>query len=804
MERQPHALTEPAPQAAGGKNPADLIINWARSNSLWPMFFGLSCCFVEEATAFTSRYDISRFGSEVFRGSPRQADVLIVSGTVFKKIAPGVLRLYEQMSEPKWVISMGSCANSGGMYDVYSVVQGVDQIIPVDIYIPGCPPRPEALLHGLMELQKKIRATERPSRPILHLSGGVQGGRTDPLVDGVSKFRDPRGPGYQGIPVRGSDMTAPFFTGNLTGRMWTPPAARITLGEPENALTRNLLDRFGEAVTQVSPVSDMATYVVAPGAIRDALAHMKDKAPGNFKRLEDLTAVDESARTVRESLPDFHVVYTLLDFDSARHVRFKVPLTAQDGEAPGVDSATSVWPAASWYEREVYDMFGIAFHGHPDPRRLIMPHDWPGHPLRKDHPYRGTSLRPFATEEARKYAPLDASELLSGPRGPQDFIINIGPHHYSTHGIIRYAIELHGEEIRAMDTEIGYHHRAVEKVAERQSWHQFIPYTDRVDYLTGVCNNLTYLSAVETLCGITVPDRAQYVRVMLSEFFRLSNHLLWFGTLVQDLGMMSAIFYAFREREMIMDIVETITGARLHPAWLRIGGMAMDLPEGWKEKVDAFTGIFRKRVDEYESMFTNNPIFKARTIGVGRLSKKDAMEWGVTGANLRASGLHWDLRKKRPYAAYEAFDFDIPVEEAGDCYARYLVRMAEMRQSVRIIEQAAAAMPEGRFVAEDSRYCLPDKKTALKDIESLIHHFVNVTRGPKIPSGEAYFATEHPRGEQGFYVVSDGGNTPYRLHVRSPGYACVQALPLMAVGSCIPDFVAIIGSIDYILPEIDR
>jgi len=802
MERQSHALGEPA--TANGQSPADVIINWARSNSLWPMFFGLSCCFVEEATAFTSRYDISRFGSEVFRGSPRQADVLIVSGTVFKKIAPGVLRLYEQMSEPKWVISMGSCANSGGMYDVYSVVQGVDQVIPVDIYIPGCPPRPEALLHGLMELQKKIRATERPSRPIFHLSGGLQGGRTDPLVDGTSKFRDPRGPGYQGIPVRGTDMTAPGFTGNLTGRMWTPPAARITLSEPENALTRNLLDHFGEDVTPVSPVSDMATYSVAPKAIRSVLAHMKDKAPGSFKRLEDLTAIDESARKNRQGMPDFHTVYTLLDFDSARQVRLKVPLMAgEDGNA-SVDSATPVWPSASWYEREVYDMFGIGFTGHPDLRRLIMPHDWPGHPLRKEHPYRGTSLRPFDTEASRKYAPLDASELLPERRGPQDFIINIGPHHYSTHGIIRYAIELHGEEIKAMDTEIGYHHRAVEKVAERQSWHQFIPYTDRVDYLTGVCNNLTYLMAVEKLCGIKVPDRAQYIRTMLCEFFRLSNHLLWYGTLVQDLGMMSAIFYAFREREMIMDIVEMITGARLHPAWLRIGGTAMDLPHGWKEKVDAFTKIFRKRVDEYESMFTHNPIFKARTIGVGTFTKKDAMEWGVTGANLRASGLNWDLRKKRPYAAYEAMEFDVPVEDAGDCYARYLVRMEEMRQSVRIIEQAAAAMPEGRFTAEDSRYCLPDKKAALTDIESLIHHFVNVTRGPKIPYGEAYVSTEHPRGEQGFYVVSDGGNTPYRLHVRSPGYAVVQALPLVAVGSNIPDFVAIIGSIDYILPEIDR
>lgn len=798
MGRQPDALTKPRGET---QNVADAVINWARSNSLWPMFFGLSCCFVEEATAFTSRYDISRFGSEVFRGSPRQADVLIVSGTVFKKVAPGVLRLYEQMGEPKWVISMGSCANSGGMYDVYSVVQGVDQILPVDVYIPGCPPRPEAVLHGLMELQKKIRATERPTRPIFHMKGGLQGGRTDPLVDGQTKFRDPRGPGYQGIPVRGTDMTAPDFTGNRTSLMWTPPAARITLTEGEDALARHLSQEFGEAATLSTPSSDMPTYHVAPGAIAKVLAHLKDRAPQKFKRLEDLTAVDESARKEKDGLPDFTVVYTLLDFESAKHIRLKVPLS---GPEPAVDTATAVWPSASWYEREVYDMFGLGFTGHPDLRRLIMPHDWPGHPLRKSHPYRATSLAPYTTESARKHVPLDAGAILTERRGPQNFLINLGPHHYSTHGVIRYIVELHGEEIRAMDTEIGYHHRAVEKVAERQSWHQFIPYTDRVDYLTGVCNNLTYLSAVETLCGLKVPDRAQYIRVMLSEFFRLANHLLWFGTLVQDLGMMSAIFYAFREREMIMDIVEMITGARLHPAWLRIGGTAMDLPDGWKEKVDAFVAAFPARIKEYEAMFTHNPIFRARMIGVGRLSRKDAMEWGVTGANLRASGLDWDLRKKRPYAAYEAFDFDIPVRGEGDCYARYLVRMEEMRQSLRIIEQAARDMPPGRVMAEDARYCLPDKTAALHDIESLIHHFVNVTRGPKIPRGEAYFSTEHPRGEQGFYVASDGGNAPYRLHVRSPGFACVQAMPLMALGASIPDFVAVIGSIDYILPEIDR
>jgi NADH-quinone oxidoreductase subunit B/C/D len=355
-----------------------------------------------------------------------------------------------------------------------------------------------------------------------------------------------------------------------------------------------------------------------------------------------------------------------------------------------------------------------------------------------------------------------------------------------------------------MDIEIGYHHRGVEKIAEHQSWHQFIPYTDRVDYLAGVANNLSYVTAVEKLAGIKVPDRAEYIRIMLCEFFRLSNHLLWFGTMVQDLGMMSAVFYAFREREMILDIVEAVTGGRLHPSWLRLGGVAQDLPDGWREKVDAFIKIFPSRIKEYEALFTRNPVFKARTKDVTPVSREDAMHWGITGPNLRACGLEWDLRKKIPYGAYGAFDFDVPTAHGGDCYCRYLVRMEEMRQSLRIIEQAVRDMPPGRVVTADSRFALPDKKAALTDIESLIHHFVNVTRGPTVPRGEAYHATESPRGEQGYYVVSDGLASPYRLHIRSPGYANVQALRHFVPGHVIPDLVATLASIDYILPDIDR
>lgn len=572
-----------------------------------------------------------------------------------------------------------------------------------------------------------------------------------------------------------------------------------------------LRNGFGAGFLTLQNTKDeFPTCWISGDCIIEVLSFLKNTVDRPFKMLHDLSAIDEQARNYRGGQPDsrFTIVYTLLSFERNSFIRLKVPLIS---EKPSVKTATKIWSSANWYEREVYDMFGVHFDGHPYLKRILMPESWKGYPLQKCHPARATEMGPFQLpedkqEEEQALLQFKPEEWgLDQVSGDDELMfLNLGPQHPGTHGVLRLVLQLDGEHIVNVVPDIGFHHRGAEKMAERQSWHTYIPYTDRVEYLGGVMNNFPYVMAVEKLAGIEVPPRAQVIRIMMSELFRISSHLVWYGTFAQDLGMMTPVFLTFYDREKIFDIVSAVCGDRMHPNWFRIGGVTQDLPKGWDTMIKDFLDYFPKQLKLYDKMVMKNSLFKARTVGIGVYTTEEAIDWGITGPGLRATGFEWDFRKKQPYSGFENFEFDIPTGKNGDCYDRAWVRVEEMRQSLRIIEQCLKNMPEGDYKSSHPVTTPPRKEKTMYDIETLINHFLNVTWGPVIPPDEAIFGVEATKGYNSYYLISDGSTTSYRTRIRTPSFPHLQFVPYISRGYTIPDLMAILGSVDYVLSDVDR
>ncbi|GAB2710234.1 NADH-quinone oxidoreductase subunit C/D [Halomonas garicola] len=576
------------------------------------------------------------------------------------------------------------------------------------------------------------------------------------------------------------------------------------------AIVHTLRERFGDKLHCEQPtLTGMPVVWVRRDAIVEVLDALR-RLPEPFEMLYDLTAVDERMRGHRDGLPaaDYTVAYQLLSVSGNRDIMLKVALDERDLSLPTV---IAVYPNADWYEREVWDMFGIEFAGHPNLRRILMPPTWNGHPLRKDHHARATEFDPYTLtvegqdkeQGALRFVPEEWG-MQRERDGAEFMFLNLGPNHPSAHGAFRIVLQLDGEEIIDCVPDIGYHHRGAEKMGERQSWHSFIPYTDRIDYVGGVMNNLPYVLAVEKLAGIQVTDRAATVRVMMSELFRITSHLLFLGTYLQDLGAMSPVFFTFTDRQKAYHVIEAITGFRMHPAWFRIGGLMQDLPQGWDRLMQEFVDWMPARLREYERAMMENSVVRDRTRHVAAFDTANALAWGVTGPNLRATGCDFDLRKKRPYSGYENFDFEVPLGHNGDAFDRGQLRIEEMRQSLRIIQQCINHMPAGDFKADHPLTTPPPRERMLEHIETLITHFLQVSWGPVLPANESLQMVEAAKGINSYYLTSDGSTMSYRTRIRTPSFPHLQQIPALMRGGFVPDLIAHLGSIDFVMADVDR
>jgi len=759
--------------------------SWGRRSSIWPLGSGLACCAIEMICTAASRFDIARFGAEMFRPSPRQADLMIVSGTVTKKMVPILVRLFNQMPEPKYVMSMGACANGGGPFkEGYSVVSGIDEFLPVDVYVRGCPPTPNGLLNGLMELQKKIDA--------------------EPYLKAWRFNKRAEVP----VPVLGPDLVdlrqeqeIREILGRGESQRLKPPKANPKTINPMKAID----------VSEISgPAKQAGTRLSAKFGAGKVTAQQNDVL------LVDRSVWKESAEILRNELgydylanlsaSDYtdciEVVAHLCGVETAMpRLTVKIRAPREDSSIPSV---TQVWSGADFQEREAYDLLGVRFEGHPNLKRILTWEGFAGHPLRKDwlEAYYDEPAKSYSSRwKDGKYVPAEqnnrwgrnASYPVTGiPQGMTSeddaewdepgLLVSLGPQHPSTHGVFQLKVLLDGERVTRLEPVLGYLHRNHEKIGERNTWLMNMPFTDRLDYFSAMSNNLAYAISVERMAGLKVPERAEYIRVIMAELTRIVNHMVAIGFLLNDIGAwFTPLLYTLEERELILDLFEQVSGSRMMCNYMRFSGVAGDLQPGVVEEIRKLvTERLPRAVDQVDAYLTGNEIVKARLQGVGVLPRNRAINLSASGPVLRASGVKYDLRRAEPYSIYDRFEFDIPVGKNGDCYDRYLVRVAEMRQSLRILSQALKQLPEDGPIIEKNHSLL------------------------RVPEGEAYSRFENPKGELGFHTVSDGGLNPYRYHVRGPSFVNLTGLDEMIRGHFVADVVAILGSIDIVLGEVDR
>lgn len=589
-----------------------------------------------------------------------------------------------------------------------------------------------------------------------------------------------------------------------------PAVAPLPTGETED--TQRIVERFGEDIIAAGVHNGQQVVYVEPERLRDLATFLKNEPTLAYEALIDVTAVDRSKLPIGQGEARYQSVYQFRAYGRKRHLMVVCP--APDNNAPVVDSLTTVFQGANWPERETADLMGVQYKGHPDPRRIMMPEHWPYHPLRKNIPVGGEEVPFSLTWGDPEFATLGKQILPAESIAPalppgmnrENMIINMGPHHPSTHGVLRLVVELDGENVLNIDPDLGYLHSGFEKTGETKRYKDFVYYTDRMDYLSGMSNNFGYVLTVEKMLGLEIPERARIIRIIMAELQRISSHLFWLSTHVLDVSGtgMSLLMYATRERERILDLFEMVCGARLTVSYIRVGGVWKDLPPAFLPNLRNFIELMPKQIDEYEAMLTSGPLWRERLEGIGHISREEAINMGLTGPMLRGSGVDWDLRRDMPYGGYENFDFKVPVATEGDCYARYLLRMEEMRQSIRIITQAMNNLPDGLYKTDERKVSLPPRAELDVSMEALIHHFKLVTEGFRVDPGICYHGIESSKGELGFFIYSDGSGVPYRLHIHGPSFNNLYAVSHMSRGHMLSDIVTNIGSIDIVLGEVDR